>query len=78
MYFPILPQNPSESVYADYFYFLFSDKRVFVVTGDELAEKGSSGEPLLKNVEILEEITNDYKYLKSILTRNRNKIESEE
>ena len=78
VYFPVLPPNPSESAYADYFYFLFSNKRVFVVTGNELAEKGSSGEPLLKNVEILEEITEDYEYLKSIHTRNRIKIENEE
>ncbi len=71
VYFPVLPPNPSESAYADYFYFLFSNKRVFIVTGDELTEKGSSDEPLLKNVKILEEITDDYEYLKRIHTRDR-------
>ncbi len=73
VYFPILPPQPSESCYADYFYFLFSNKRVFVVTGDELTETGSCNEPLLKNVKILEEITDDYQYLKDIHTIKNSK-----
>ena len=68
IYFPILPDNPTESCIADYFNFLFGKKRVFLVTGDELSQKGSVKEPLLKNVKIIKEITDDYKYLKRILT----------
>ena len=67
VYFPLLPNNPSESCAADYFYFLFSSKRVFLVTGDELPQKGSAGEPLLKNVKIIKEMTDDYNYLKTIM-----------
>lgn len=75
VYFPILPDNPTEECYADYFYFLFSDKRVFLVIGDELEERGSSGEPLLKNVKAVKELTDDYDYLKAIHNRRRKRIE---
>ena len=67
VFFPVLPDNPSEECIADYFYFLLGDKRVFLVTGDEQIEKGSVGEPLLKNVKIIKEYTDDYDYLKRIL-----------
>lgn len=68
--FPIMPDNPNECCIADYFNFLFGNKKVFVVTGTELEEKGSCGEPLLgDDIKVIKEITNDYEYLKKIHTR---------
>ena len=66
--FPVLPQNASESAIADYFYFLFGNKPVYLVTGTELSNHGSAGEPLLKDVQVIEEYTKDYAYLKRILS----------
>ena len=72
--FPILPDNPSEDCLADYFYMLLSDRNVYLVTGEELDEKGSVGEPLLVgNIEIIREYTEDYDYLKKIHTRRNRK-----
>lgn len=72
--FPILPDNPSEDCLADYFYMLLSDRNVYLVTGEELDEKGSAGEPLLVgNIEIIREYTKDYDYLKKIHTRRNRK-----
>jgi len=72
--FPILPDNPSEDCLADYFYMLLSDRNVYLVTGEELEEKGSAGEPLLVgNIEIIREYTADYDYLKKIHTRRNRK-----
>jgi len=65
--FPLLPNNASESAMADYFYMLLSDRPVFLVTGTEIEERGSAGEPLLTNsITIIREYTEDYRYLKSI------------
>lgn len=66
--FPLLPDNADESAMADYFYFLLGNKPVYLVTGTELKERGSANEPLLgSDIEIVEEYTDDYEYLKSIL-----------
>jgi len=68
--FPLLPENPSENCMADYFHLLFGNKPVYLVTGTELPQKGSAGEPLLDtDIQIIEEYTEDYEYLKKILTR---------
>lgn len=70
VYFPLLPQNTNEAGVADYFYELFGNKPVYLVTGTELAQKGSDGEPLLgKDIKIVKELTDDYNYLKSIMTK---------
>ncbi len=62
----------SESAFADYFYCLLGKKPVYLVTGTELKEKGSANEPLLsKDITIIKEYTNDYNYLKQILTKNQ-------
>lgn len=80
--FPILPQNASEIAIADYFNFLFGNKPVYLVTGTELSEQGSAGEPLLKGVQIIKEYTEDYRYLKDLPNFKdkeiRYKVESEE
>jgi len=65
--YPMLPPNPSKDAVSDYFYHIFGDRPVYLVTGDELIEKGSDGEPLLKDVTIIREYTKDYAYLKGIL-----------
>lgn len=68
--FPLLPDNASEDCMADYFYHLLGNKTVYLVEGTELQERGSSNEPLLgKDIKIIREYTEDYKYLKQILTR---------
>lgn len=70
--FPLLPDNSSEDTLADYFYMLLGNRRVFLVTGTELSEKGSANEPLLdSDIAIIKEVTEDYDYLKSILHRQR-------
>jgi len=68
--FPLLPENPSENCMADYFHLLFGNKPVYLVTGTELPQKGFVGEPLLDtDIQIIQEYTEDYEYLKKILTR---------
>ena len=68
--FPLLPDKASESTMADYFYMLMGNRRVFLVTGTELKEKGSAGEPLLgDDIRIVKEYTDDYEYLKRIHTK---------
>ena len=70
--FPLLPDNASEAAMADYFYFLLGNRPVYLVTGTELTEKGSAGEPLLdKDIRIVKEVTDSYDYLKDILQRPR-------
>ena len=66
IYYPILPVNPNECAVQDYVSFLWGNKRVYLVTGDELEEVGSCGEPLLVNVKIVCELTDDYKYQKEL------------
>lgn len=66
IYFPILPQDPNECTVQDYFGFIWGNRPVYLVTGDELDEKGACGEPLLTNVKIIKELTDDYKYQKHI------------
>lgn len=73
--FPLLPENPTESCMADYFYMLLGDRPVYLVTGEELDEKGSAGEPLLTgSISIIKEYTEDYAYLKKIHTRNKENL----
>ena len=66
IYYPILPVNPNEYAVQDYVSFLWGNKSVYLVTGDELDEVGFCSEPLLVNVEIIRELTDDYKYQKEI------------
>lgn len=65
VYFPILPQNPSESCVADYFSFIWGDRPVYLVTGEEVGI-GSACEPILKNVVVIKELTEEYNYLKTL------------
>ena len=68
--FPLLPNNPSESCMADYFYMLLGNKPVYLVTGTELSEKGSVGEPLLNaDITVIKDYSEDYEYLKKIHNR---------
>ena len=68
--FPLLPDNASEDCMADYFYHLFGNKPVYLVEGTELKERGSANEPLLgKDIKVISEYTDVYKYLKRIHTR---------
>ena len=65
--FPLLPVNPNEEAVSDYFYYLFGSKPVYLVTGTELEERGTDGEPLLADdIEIIKEVTEEYEYLKGI------------
>ncbi len=66
VYYPIMPQKPSEVCVHDYMMYIWGNKRVFLVTGTELEEKGSAGEPLLKDIQIIEELTDTYQYFKSM------------
>lgn len=66
--FPLLPKDADETCMADYFYFLLGNKPVYLVEGNELEETGSVGEPLLSNIRIIREYTDDYEYLKKIHT----------
>lgn len=66
IYFPILPQNPSEGAVQDYFHMIWGNRPVYLVTGDEISERGACGEPLLTNVQIIKDLTDDYKYQKHI------------
>lgn len=71
--FPLLPDNPSESCMADYFYLLFGNKSVYLVTGTELSEKGSAGEPLLDtDITVIKDYSEDYEYLKKIHRKDAN------
>ena len=72
VYFPILPQNPNENAVQDYFGFIWGTKPVYLVTGDELNEKGACGEPLIVNVNIIKELTDSYKYQKEIFSKYMN------
>ncbi len=67
--FPLLPEDATESCAADYFYMLLGNRPVYLVTGTELEKRGSAGEPLLKDIEVLKEYTDNYIYLKRILQR---------
>ena len=56
-YYPILPNNPNEHAVSDYFYLLFSDKPVYLVTGTRLRITGADGEPLLMDdIKIIKEL----------------------
>lgn len=66
LYLPIMPQNPSDSCIHDYMMYIWGNKRVFLVTGIELKDKGSVGEPLLTNIHIVKELTDTYQYFKSM------------
>ncbi len=70
--FPILPENATEACMADYFYMLLGDRPVYLVTGNELNEKGSVGEPLLANsVTVIRDFTEEYRYLRDIHSANK-------
>ena len=61
-YYPALPEDVNENGIMDYFQFLLnSDKKVYLVTGDEMRFEGQCREPLLQNVVVIKEITHYYK-----------------
>lgn len=55
IYHPILPKDPNKDAISDYFKLLLGDRPVYVLKGVELLDKGTDGEPLLKDIEIVEE-----------------------
>lgn len=69
IYFPILPINPNECAVQDYFGFIWGTRPAYLVTGDELDEKGACGEPLIVNVKVIKELTDSYKYQKEIFSK---------
>lgn len=69
MYFPILSDPSNEDAVTDYFEMLFSNKPVYLVTGTELPDRGFDGEPLITDVDIVKELTDDYNYLKGIMSK---------
>lgn len=62
-YYPVLPEEPNENAISDYFDLLLNNdnRRVFLVTGDEISVEGADREPLLINVTIIKEITHYYR-----------------
>ena len=62
IHYPVLPNKKIDHAVDTYFDFLFGDRKVFLVTGEELPEKGSDGEPLLKDVQIVKELTNYHEW----------------
>ena len=77
--FPLLPDNTNEDGMADYFYMLFGNKPVYLVTGTELKENGSVNEPLLgDDIKIIHDYTKDYAYLKRIHTTKAESEDKEE
>lgn len=74
-YYPLLPENVNENTIIDYFdYLIDGNKNVYLVTGNELETHGSDGEPLLRNVKIIKDITDRYKKgkLQNIQAENEN------
>ena len=57
-YYLILPENFNKNTLSDYFDFLFSDKKVYLVTGQEMPVKGCDNEVLLREVKIIKELPN--------------------
>ena len=63
-YYPILPECANESAVADYFRLLFSDKDIYLVTGQEMRLEGADREPLLipETVIVIKKL--NYSYLR--------------
>lgn len=63
-YYPILPECANESAVADYFRLLFSNKSVYLVTGQKMRLEGADREPLLipETVVVIKKL--NYSYLK--------------
>lgn len=61
-YYPLMPDDPNENTISTYFnLLLYSDRKVFLVIGDELPIEGADREPLLTNIQIIKEITHYYR-----------------
>lgn len=61
-YYPMLPEHPNENTISDYFHLLlYSNSKVYLVTGTELFIEGADREPLLMDVHILKDITHYYR-----------------
>ena len=58
-YHPIMPTPPTLSQGITYMYLIKQRRNVYIVIGDEVGY-GSDGEPLLKNVKIISEITENF------------------
>lgn len=69
VYYPLLPKNFNESALQGYIGFLWGNRPVFLVTGVELPSKGADNEPLLKDVKIIKDLTDDYQYFKKMFNR---------
>lgn len=67
-YFPVLPEDVNESGIQDYFDELFDkDKKVYLVTGRELAVTGHDNEPLLYDIKVIKELCHYYEnYYKEV------------
>ena len=56
-YSPVIPFPTNEKVFNDYIYHIaYFTGNKYLVTGDLLEETGTNGEPLIKNVKILERL----------------------
>ena len=66
--YPILPKGYNETSVSDYIGYLFGNKEVYLVTGREIGT-GAVGEPLLENITVIREYTDDYECLKEFLRR---------
>lgn len=63
-FIPVIPCPLLPTTLDDYVYHLkYFRGRKYLVTGDLLGNIGSNGEPLIENVEILKELTNDTKQI---------------
>lgn len=61
-YYPLLPEEPNEDTIATYFdLLLHSDRKVYLVIGEELPLEGADREPLLINVQIIKDITHCFR-----------------
>ena len=69
IYYPILPKDANEDAVADYFTLLFSDKPVYLVTGNQLRLEGADREPLITDPIILKKLP---KYTDVFLPRTDN------
>lgn len=57
-YVPIIPYPPTEKSLNDYYYYLrYYKGEKYLVTGELLDERGSDGEPLLRNVKVIEKLS---------------------
>lgn len=61
-YWPVIPSEANEHAVSDYFYLLInSNRKVYLVAGNELSIEGADREPLLTDVIMIKEITDQFR-----------------